>query len=122
MSERASIFGDAGDFDISGFSPQKPKAEVPRERVRQVSEKSEFRSREPEKKPATKEPRRYRTGRNVHLNIKVRPETHASFYEIADRQGWVLGETLERAVAALKRELDDSCTGLKGAPGGSVAD
>jgi len=29
----------------------------------------------------------------------------AAFYAIADAQGWVLGETLERAVAALKAEI-----------------
>ena len=28
-----------------------------------------------------------------------------AFYGIADRQGWILGETFERAVAALEREL-----------------
>jgi hypothetical protein len=106
MSERASVFGSEGDFDVSGFAPRKPKVDAPRERVRQVSEASDFRSREPEKQPAAaREPRRYRTGRNIHLNIKVRPDTHASFYQIADEQGWVLGETLERAVDALKREL-----------------
>lgn len=106
MTERASIFGTEGDFDVSGFAPQKPKADAPRERIREVSEASEFRSREPEKPTASHtEPRRYRTGRNIHLNIKVRSETRTAFYEIADQQGWVLGEVLEKAIAALKREL-----------------
>ena len=26
-------------------------------------------------------------------------------YEVADQQGWLVGETLEHALAALKREL-----------------
>ena len=49
--------------------------------------------------------RRYRTGRNVQLNIKVKAETLEAFYKIADREGWVLGETLERAVKALDESL-----------------
>jgi hypothetical protein len=52
-----------------------------------------------------REPRRYRTGRNIQLNIKARAEIIDAFYGIADRKGWVLGETFERAVAALEREL-----------------
>jgi len=116
MSERAGIFDVQTDFDISGFAPRKEKrgGEAPPEIIRAVSEASQFPSREP--MPAApqeitqadaprKEPRRYRTGRNVQLNIKVRPETLESFYAMADRQGWVLGETLERAIAALGREL-----------------
>jgi len=116
MSERASIFESDTDFDVSGFTPKKEerKAEAPREVVRAVSEASKFPSREPVKAAAPpreaaasqkREPRRYRTGRNVQLNIKVRSETLDSFYALADRQGWVLGEALEKAVAALEKEL-----------------
>ena len=117
MSERASIF-DSGDtdFDVSGFVPKKEErtGEAPREIVRAVSEASRFPSREPVRTAApakktsmaqTREPRRHRTGRNVQLNIKVRSETLDSFYALADAQGWVLGETLEKAVAALEKEL-----------------
>jgi hypothetical protein len=48
-------------------------------------------------------PRRHRTGRNIQLNIKVCAETIERFYAISDRHGWVLGETFERAIAALER-------------------
>jgi hypothetical protein len=106
MSERASVFDSTPDFDVSGFTPQKPKASAPREKVRQVSEGSEFRSREPEERPIPKRrARRHVTGRNIHLGIKVTRETYEAFYQIADEQGWVLGETLERAVEALKEEI-----------------
>ena len=44
-------------------------------------------------------------GRNAQLNIKVRSETLDAFYNIADGQKWVLDETLERALAALEKEL-----------------
>jgi len=115
MSERASIFADSGDFDVSSFVPRKEKRAggAPPDAVRAVSEASRFQSREPAPAAAPtkiqeapkREPRRHRTGRNVQLNIKVRAETLESFYAMADSQGWVLGETLERAVAALLREL-----------------
>ena len=78
--------------------------------MRAVSEGAQFKSREPkfETSPAgafKREPRRYRTGRNIQLNIKARTEAIAAFYSIADKHGWVLGETFERAIDALKREL-----------------
>jgi len=112
MSERASIFDGDSDFDVSKFAPKqsKPKTETSAEAVRAVAENSDFRSREPapapKKAPAEKERRRYTTGRNVQLNIKVRSETLDAFYSIADAEKWVLGETLERAVAALQKELN----------------
>lgn len=106
---RAPLFGQDNDLDLSSF---KPKAAAKPEQVRDVAEQAGFRSREaaphlatPE--PAPREPRRYRTGRNVQLNLKVRRETVDAFYKIADAQGWVLGEAFERAVAALQRDLED---------------
>src|SRR5437773_2322754 len=111
MSERASIFDTDNDFDVSKFAPKqsKPKTETSAEAVRAVAESSDFRSREPAPAPkkatAEKERRRYTTGRNIQLNIKVRSETLDAFYSIADAEKWVLGETLERAVAALQKEL-----------------
>jgi hypothetical protein len=120
-SERAGLFEDEGEdaIDVSGFAP-KPKPTtppVPPEQVRAVSQARGFRSREPQPVAAAapapaplaatprREPRRYRTGRNVQLNIKARSEVIDSFYAIADRQGWVLGQAFEEAVAALERSL-----------------
>ena len=54
---------------------------------------------------AGREQRRYRTGRNQQLNLKVRAQDAAAFYAIADAEGWVLGDVFARAVAALTREL-----------------
>ena len=109
MSERASIFENSLD-DLSGFTT-KPKTDTPHtspEAVRAVAEKAQFRSREPaaaKPQPVAKEPRRHRTGRNMQINLKASRETVEAFYAIADSQKWVLGETLERAVDALQREL-----------------
>jgi hypothetical protein len=106
MQERASVFDSNPDFDVAGFAPQKPKASASPEKVRQVSEGASFKSREPaEQKVARREPRRYRTGRNTQFNIKADPDVIEDFYRIADAQGWVLGETLERAIEALKSEI-----------------
>jgi len=113
MSERAGLFEQQDDFDVSGFTPKvpnlqpaftTPSADV----VRAVSESNNFRSREPVAVPAKtrQTQRRHRTGRNLQLNLKVAAETYEAFYKIADSHGWVLGETLEKAVAALKRDLE----------------
>jgi hypothetical protein len=111
MAERAGLFEDAEDFDVSAFTPKKAgkTAEPASEAIRAVSEGANFQSRDPVKPDAAKvvkaTQRRRRTGRNLQLNLKVGAKTLESFYNIADRQGWVLGETLERAIEALQREL-----------------
>lgn len=117
--ERVSIFGE-DDLDVSAFKPKpaaQPSARLAAgpEQVREVSEAASFRSRDPKPGPPAplvrREQRRHRTGRNVQLNIKARAEAVEAFYAIADRQHWVLGETFERAVEALNRELAASKTG-----------
>ncbi len=108
--ERASLFGQEDDFDISGFKP-KPLAKP--EQVRDVAEHAGFRSREaaapvvPSAAPS-REPRRYRTGRNIQLNLKVRREAVDAFYRIADAKGWVLGEAFEYAVTALEKSIQEA--------------
>jgi len=106
MAERAGLFEE--DLDLSEFTPQKPaKTEQPSpEAVRAVAEGVRFQSREPGKPAKQRQQRRYRTGRNIQLNTKVTASTRDGFYEISDRYNWVLGETLERALQALRRELE----------------
>ena len=108
-TERASIFGD--DLDLSEFKP-KPPARA--EEVREVAQKVGFSSRDPAPPPAApipepvrREQRRYRTGRNVQLNLKVRQEDMDAFYQLADQEGIVLGEAFARAVAAWKQSLTE---------------
>ncbi len=108
---RAGIFETEDDLDVSGFVPKPTERPVARpEQVRAVSEAAQFQSREPRREPSLtetsrREPRRYRTGRNIQLNIKARADAIEAFYAIADEHGWVLGETFERAIDALRREL-----------------
>jgi len=106
MAERAGLFEE--DLDLSEFTSQtSPKAHhPPTEAVRAVAEGAKFQSREPGKPPQQRQQRRYRTGRNIQLNTKVTTSTRDGFYEISDRYNWVLGETLERALQALRRELE----------------
>ena len=97
---RASIFED----DDLPATPEPPRPAP--EQVRALSEAANFRSREPQ--PAgqgRRKPRTYRTGRTAAFSAKTTPETVDALYAIAERQGWKVGETLERALAALQREL-----------------
>lgn len=108
-NQRASIFDDA-ELDVSDFAPKSgpDKSAPPQEQVRAVAVEANFRSREaPEALLNTtrRKPRRHRTGRNIQFNVKASQETVDTFYAISERQGWVLGETLEHALEALQREL-----------------
>ena len=111
--KRAGIFEAESELDVSGFAPKEAATtKVRPEQVRAVSEAANFQSREPPREirvgSPNREPRRYRTGRNIQLNLKARADVIETFYGIADQKGWVLGETFERAVAALERELAGS--------------
>lgn len=105
---RAPLFGQDAELDLSDFKPKTPARP---EQVRDVAEQAGFRSREatvtPESEAPRREPRRYRTGRNIQLNLKVRREAVDAFYRLADEQGWVLGEAFEHAVTALQQKLTD---------------
>jgi hypothetical protein len=109
---RASIFAE-DDLDVSGFAPKTgaDQSAPPAIEVKAVAEAARFRSREPgkpvAKEPPKREPRRYRTGRSVQFNVKASQQTIDGFYAVADQQGWVLGETLERALDALLQKLDE---------------
>jgi hypothetical protein len=105
--ERASIFAGDDALDISGFAPKsdhEPSAVSP-ELVRAVAEASRFPSREARAAGARRPPRIHRTGRTMQFNARTTPQTVEALYAIADRQGWLVGETLEHALAALQREL-----------------
>jgi hypothetical protein len=121
------------DLDLSAFAPKPKRAanDRPSKAVTaKAAEAAGFKSREP--KPAAEMPakvpaalpdapkagqggvvapgtpeaiqqRRRRTGRNVQLNLKARPETIEAYCALADRMGWGLGETLEKAVELLEK-------------------
>lgn len=122
------------DLDLSEFKPKPVKAANDRPSkaaTAKAAEASGFKSREAKpvqdetmtppvsvpdasrvgqgadtapKLPETIQQRRRRTGRNAQFNLKARPETIDAYCALADRMGWGLGETLERAVALLEKE------------------
>jgi hypothetical protein len=105
---RVDPFG--GDLDLSDFKPAAPKKpKVEAAIIREVSEANNFPSRAASTpktpKVATTVQRRRRTGRNAQVNIKATPETIARLTAIADQNGWVFGELLDRALDALERSL-----------------
>lgn len=119
-AKRASIF-DGDDIDLSAFKPKEgpPADAVPVEQVKAIAEASNFPSREAKREraatpaapkpertaPAKRQAHRLRTGRTLQINARASAETVEEFYAIAAAQNWKAAETLERAVAALNREL-----------------
>jgi hypothetical protein len=106
MSDPNRVDPFAGDLDLSEFKPAAPKKpKIEPAMIREVSEANNFPSRAASKPPQIKPAvqRRRRTGRNVQFNIKATPETIARFTAVADQNGWVFGEALERALDALEK-------------------
>lgn len=120
--ERADLgFADAlDDFNPAEFKP-KPKPikrandASKREQATKAAEALGFKSREAKPLEPSQpgrnagagqgaSQRRRRTGRNAQFNLKAKPETIEAYCAIADRMGWGLGETLEKAVELLERE------------------
>lgn len=95
--------------DLAEFKPAPAKRQSPAV-TKQAAASAGFVSREskvvplaqPAPPPAKSSQRRHRTGRNAQFNMKAKPETIAEFTAIADSQGWVFGEALEKAVDLLR--------------------
>jgi hypothetical protein len=116
--ERVNLgFSDPlGEFNPADWQAElhKPPSRLPPEATRRAAEATGFHSREtgPQASSGSTatdragEPpvRRRRTGRNAQFNLKARPDTIAAFCEVADQQGWGLGETLEYAVQLLQEK------------------
>ena len=95
-NERLSVFENTGDVDLSEFTPaadlKKPKP--PREKVKAISEAARFPSREapaPVPEPVKRKPRYHKTGRTASLSCRLMPAVVDKIYEIADREGWLVG-------------------------------
>jgi hypothetical protein len=121
---RPSIFGDdssgdepGADIDLSGFAPKRTtdKPAVPDTTVRRTSEEGGFPSRPAQ--PQTPPLRRpVKSGRTVLLNARITQRAHDRFHAIIESERLrfergelmhrvTLGEVVERALAALEREL-----------------
>jgi len=107
---RTNLFAgdDVADVDLSSFKPAKPVHQS-EEVTKTAAAKAGFVSREPKAAPVAPVPEKparrvWRTGRNTQFAVKASPETVAEFYAIADAQGWVLGEALEKAVELMREK------------------
>jgi hypothetical protein len=117
--KRPSIFDE--NFDLSQFQPKTgPETPlVPPETVRRASEEGGFPSRSPNPRASAQPPRRPpmpKTARTVLLNARVTQRAHDRFHEIIEGERLryeagelmhrvTLGEIVERALAALEREM-----------------
>lgn len=105
--ERADLGFGAALNDLGAFDIRAKPSPIPRpakEDVTQAALAAGFHSRESKSPTSAKAQRRRRTGRNVQFNIKTTPEAISAFCQVADTNGWGLGETLERAVTLLQAE------------------
>jgi hypothetical protein len=115
MAERAKLFEEVQEPDLSRFAPRTTDPPVPAiEQVRDVSAAAGFPNRDPVRPAAQSfrpvapiaERHYYRTGRDTQFNTKVRAETKAAYVAIATGDGVPLGKVLEDALDALMRERD----------------
>ncbi|MCK3844439.1 stability/partitioning determinant [Pseudomonas sp. W15Feb34] len=92
-------------FEPKAFTEQKTKQS--NAEVEQMANELGFvgRQADPLPVPVARSRRRFKTGRNVQINIKGEQETKDELYRVADVIDQPLGETLKRALAALMREL-----------------
>ena len=113
--ERSPLFAEELDtFDPSAWekpkgrpAKEKPKADI----ARKAAEAAGFRSREPAPAPAAPEPapkpdRRFRSGRDVQIHLKAKPEIRELFFALCDRTELKQVEGFEKAVQAWQREVD----------------
>lgn len=99
--ERVNPF-ESIDDDLGDFKPKSKPQDVPsRAEIDALSEKSGFPSRQPAQ-PKEHRVRRYTTGRNRQLNLKVTADALERFYSLADDMGEPLGEVFDQAVKLLE--------------------
>lgn len=111
-----SAFDDLNPEDWKSAPAETPEApKPPRDQIRKVAKSVGFESREASPAPVTEQPplttkpirtrRPYTTGRNIQTNIKTRLEDDTVFKDISAAMKWPQGYTFQRAIEALKREL-----------------
>ena len=97
---RVNSFASA---ELDEFKPKvKPAPRPTSEQINAVAEQTGFPSRQPVPPEPVKRVRRFTTGRNQQLNLKVTEDTLNRFYAIADELHLPLGEVFDRAVKALE--------------------
>lgn len=113
MADRIDIFSQVDKpADLSRFAP-KPRAGAGRPSLADLQaqpDSTKFISREPVAAPAKPAPFRYRTGRNLQFNTRASQQTIDRFESIRSRLNISKAAAMERAIAALERELEGQGT------------
>lgn len=92
----------ATDADLADFQPKTtPAPKQSKQEIDKIAEETGFVSRQAQV-PKIGRTRRYTTGRNQQLNIKVTEDTLKRFYAIADELCLPLGEVFDRAIKAFE--------------------
>lgn len=93
--------GDLSDFKASGSQPKK----IDRSQIDEIAESTGFPSRQAVLRPqSTARPaRKYTTGRNQQINIKVTAEVADKLYRLADEAAVPLGRLVELALNAYEK-------------------
>jgi hypothetical protein len=111
MADRAKLFEEVQEPDLSRFTPRASPIPAPAiEQVRDVSAAAGFPNRDAVRAEVIRtvapvvERHYYRTGRDTQFNTKVKAETKAAFIAIATEDAVPLGKVLEDALDALMRE------------------
>src|SRR4051812_9256440 len=99
MNKRANIFDDADELDVGAFKPETaPAPEPDREKLKAISDASNFPSRQAKPlqapAPTRREPRRHRTEATPQLNVKTRPRRWTSFIVLQIRRAGLSGKPL----------------------------
>lgn len=111
QKQRADIFED--DLDLSKFQPKAADEPArPGPEVLAAAGQGKFVSREPvSSKPddaAPHQQRRYRTGRTKQFNTRATQETVDGYAAIAEQLNCSVADAVERALHALRRELEQA--------------
>lgn len=99
MNRRISIGLDEEDdpLDLSGVAPKPKPAPAAPAAVREIATSEGFRG------GAQRRPNYSRlTGRTEQFNVRIRADTKAEIYAIADENRWSLGETVENLLEAFR--------------------
>ncbi|WP_421556759.1 stability/partitioning determinant [Pseudomonas kitaguniensis] len=96
---------------LKNFEPKtaaEQKTKQSKAEIEELANEHGFVNRQATPMPATvdRSKRRFKTGRNVQINIRGEQQTKDELYRVADLIDQTLGETLKRALAALRRELE----------------
>src|SRR5262249_32186986 len=109
MTNRVNPFAQLVEEPPVVSPKAKPEKPVAKDAIDGIARAHHFPSRQARKPEAQlrRKQRRFRTGRDQHLGIKVTTETRDRFYNAADQRNVPLGELLRLALDALESKSSE---------------